>query len=84
MIPAEQVQEAVREQECHLLLRRSAVFCALASCGLDADHDVTEHVASELAVPAFSHRKSEHVGWTILLPILSVKILYLIVASYED
>lgn len=81
VIPAEEVEEAVREEHRDLVEDACPTFVSLFPRGRNAHNDVAQSLACELRKVAFTHRESEDVRWAIFMAIDFVQLMDAFVVS---
>ncbi len=84
MVVAQEVEQAVGEEETNLLRDRLSVLRRLPSCGGKRNHYVSEEVRMQHRTLPFRHGKCEDIGRSILAPIVSVESMNQWVATEED
>jgi hypothetical protein len=76
VVPAEEVEEAVREEHGDLLENGHLVRTSLLPGGWNAHNDVAEEVAGQLTELALVHREGKNVRRTILAAIGLVQLMH--------
>jgi hypothetical protein len=83
MIPTEQVQQPVREQQQHFVFDRVPVLAGLPRSRVDREHDIAERIACERGEFTLAQCEGEHVGGTGLRAVPGVERRDLAIATEQ-
>ena len=72
MIIAEQMKDAMQQEEIQLAIERGLRLAGIAGRRLRRDHHVAEQIRLHAAPLAFLHGKRDHVGRAVLAQVITI------------